>query len=87
MSVINIGSCDILVSRGPSVCVPQGVQPVVTLVMFSALFQQYLDALPRFRSVEQATGAPNNLVAGEPFIWANDTDVGIAGGLTTVPIP
>ena len=87
MSVINIGSCDILVSPGPSVCVPQGVQGVVTLAVFSALFQQYLDALPRFRSVEQATGAPNNLVAGEAFIWANDTDVGIAGGLTTVPVP
>ena len=73
-----------------SLYVPFGVQGdpgLVTLAMFSAFMVQYLNALPRFRSVEVATGAPNNLVPGAAFIWANDTDVGIPGGLTTVPIP
>jgi len=73
-----------------SLFIPIGVQGdpgLVTLAMFSAFMVQYLNALPRFRSVEVATGAPNNLVPGTAFIWANDTDVGIPGGLTTVPIP
>lgn len=59
----------------------------ITLPAFSELYQQYLDALPRCKSVEVAIAAPYLLTSGQPFIWANDTDVGIAGGLTTVPYP
>lgn len=59
----------------------------ITLPAFSLLYQQFLDALPRCKSVEVAIAAPYLLTAGEPFVWANDTDVGIAGDLTTVPIP
>lgn len=52
----------------------------ITLAQFMALMEQYnlaLSLLPRFASEEDATTAGK--VAGDEWLWADDTDVGIAG--------
>ena len=51
----------------------------LTLAAFTVLMTAYNAALPRCANEEEAALTPYFLVSGDEFIWAADTDVGIAG--------
>ncbi len=79
---VRVDSCEhhVCPEGDVNLIIPIGVpgdSGLVTLAQFTALMQLYNATLPSYASEEEAIA--DGKVAGDEWLWADDTDVGIAG--------